>query len=116
MVRVFKQFENSITGENMKKIIVSDINQCNGCRMCEMVCSLAQEGQFNPSASKIRIFKNEACGIDIPIIDSSCNLCQRCVKYCPTRVLQCVDVEPEEFHVLDKIRKVLESDQVTKVG
>lgn len=97
----------------MRKIIVSDINQCNGCRMCEMVCSFAHEGRFNPAAARIKVFKIEVKGIDVPIVDPSCDLCKivgdpRCVKYCPTHVLRCVDVEPEGFHVLDRIRLEVE--------
>jgi len=81
--------------------------------MCEMVCSFAHEGKFNPSASRIKVFKIEAKGIDVPIIDTSCDLCHmvggpRCVKYCPTHVLRCVDIPPEEFHVLDRIRREIE--------
>src|SRR5512136_2388369 len=93
----------------LKKIIVKDLNQCNGCRICEMICSFAHTGQFQPSKSMIRIHKIEVKGLDMPVIDQSCDLCKdekspQCVRYCPTMVLEIVDVPEGEVHVLDRIR------------
>lgn len=93
----------------MKKIVVKDVNQCNGCRVCEMICSFVHEGQFQPSKSMIKIHKIETKGLDIPVIDPSCDLCEaegdpQCVSYCPTVVLELVEVPGGEEHILDRIR------------
>jgi carbon-monoxide dehydrogenase iron sulfur subunit len=93
----------------MKRVAVSDVNQCSGCRMCEMICSLIHVGQFQPSKSFIKIHKIEEKGLDIPIIGLECDLCEweegpQCVRYCPTVVLKVEELPPGEEHVLDRIR------------
>ncbi len=98
----------------MNRVVVSDVSQCNGCRMCEMVCSFCHTGQFQPSRSHIKIYKIESKGIDMPVIAPTCDLCEgggnapgfpQCVKYCPTVVLK---YDESGLHVLDRIR--LESE------
>jgi carbon-monoxide dehydrogenase iron sulfur subunit len=97
----------------MKRVTVIDVNQCSGCRMCEMVCSLVHVGQFQPSKSFIKIYKIEEKGLDIPVISQGCDLCHGegyplCVRYCPAVVLRVEEVPPGEEHVLDRIRVLSE--------
>lgn len=56
----------------MKKIIV-DIDKCTGCRTCEVICSLThdEKNTINPRASRIRIFKDDEVGINLPLISRS---------------------------------------------
>jgi len=65
--------------------IVCDPDKCTGCRMCELACSFAQEGVFNPLLSRIRNVRIE------PIVQMtiSCRLCQDppCVTSCPRKAL-----------------------------
>lgn len=56
---------------------------CTGCRLCELVCSLRHEKQFNPERSRIRILKVERSGLDVPITCLHCNPAY-CIKVCPT--------------------------------
>jgi Fe-S-cluster-containing dehydrogenase component len=93
----------------MKRVSVTDVNQCSGCRMCEMICSLVHVGQFQPSKSFIKVHKIEEKGLDIPVILQGCDLCEaegfpQCVRYCPTVVLKVEEVQPGEEHILDRIR------------
>lgn len=93
----------------MKRVAVYDVNQCNGCRMCEMICSLVHVGQFQPSKSFIKIHKIEEKGLDIPVVSQACDMCgsedyPQCVRYCPTVVLKIEEVPLGEEHVLDRIR------------
>jgi carbon-monoxide dehydrogenase iron sulfur subunit len=37
--------------------IVLDPAKCTGCRVCEAVCSLTNEGEFNPVKSRIRVVR-----------------------------------------------------------
>jgi len=68
------------------KCIVSDPEKCNGCRICELVCSGVKEGGFNPLVSRIRTVRIE------PLINTSiaCRLCEdpKCVKSCPRKALR----------------------------
>ncbi|MEA3459530.1 MAG: 4Fe-4S dicluster domain-containing protein, partial [Chloroflexota bacterium] len=65
--------------------IVCDPDKCTGCRMCELACSMAQEGAFAPLLSRIRNVRIE------PVIQMtvSCQLCKDppCVIACPRKAL-----------------------------
>lgn len=96
----------------MKKLAVTDVDLCNGCRACEMVCSFYHGNEFKRSSSKVRILKIEGKGVDVPVIDPSCDLCggePRCVDYCPTGILACVEVKPAEANVIDRVRNRVET-------
>lgn len=93
----------------MKRVILKEVIQCSGCRMCEMICSFVHFGQFHPNRSFIKIYKIEEKGLDIPIIMKGCDLCEKegspqCVRYCPAVALDVAEVLPSEEHILDRIR------------
>jgi Fe-S-cluster-containing hydrogenase component 2 len=69
----------------MKKI-VTDLEKCTGCRTCELVCSFAKEGLFNPKKAAIRVVKEEQIGLDAPVV---CQMCRqpKCVEACPEKAL-----------------------------
>ena len=52
----------------MKKILMIDVKKCTGWRICELVFSLSHEGECNPLKSRIRVFKIEEEGIDMPCV------------------------------------------------
>jgi carbon-monoxide dehydrogenase iron sulfur subunit len=66
----------------MGKMIVTDIEKCTGCGLCELVCSFKHHGEFNPTKSRIHknIFWQQA--IAIPVV---CYQCEEpwCGKICP---------------------------------
>ena len=68
-----------------RRFIVSDPEECTGCRICEYVCSAVKENGFNPLLSRIRTIRME------PIFNMSiaCRLCEdpTCVKSCPRNAL-----------------------------
>lgn len=84
------------------KLIV-DQAKCDGCRLCELVCSLRLCGEFNPARSAVRISKVEKRGVYVPIISPSCgllldpegvplvcDLCEgnpKCVEVCPNEAI-----------------------------
>jgi len=45
------------------KRIVFDQAKCVGCRVCEAVCSLSNEGEFNPEKARIRVIRSFEEGI-----------------------------------------------------
>lgn len=46
----------------MRKIIAIDPQNCNGCRVCEMICSLHRQKECNPERSQIRVIRQEIDG------------------------------------------------------
>jgi Fe-S-cluster-containing hydrogenase component 2 len=68
-----------------RRFIVSDPEECTGCRICEYACSAVKENGFNPLLSRIRTIRTEP-NFNISI---SCRLCEdpTCVKACPKKAL-----------------------------
>ena len=64
------------------KVLVVDPEKCNGCRICEVICSFLKEKECNPVKSRIRVIKIESLGIDIPMV---CHHCEKplCRDVCP---------------------------------
>jgi anaerobic carbon-monoxide dehydrogenase iron sulfur subunit len=65
----------------MRKVLFIRPSLCVNCRICEMACSLAKTGMFNPVQSRIWIHQNEE-GRDIPMTCRHC-LWPPCEKACP---------------------------------
>jgi Fe-S-cluster-containing hydrogenase component 2 len=66
----------------MKKILMVDVSACNGCRICEVVCSLEKEKASVPTKSRIRILRVDEAGVDVPGV---CQHCESppCADICP---------------------------------
>ena len=68
-----------------RRNIYSDPEKCTGCRICELVCSAAKEGEFNPLLSRIRTMRVGT------VINTSlaCRMCDdpTCVNSCPRKAL-----------------------------
>jgi len=68
------------------KLLIVDVDNCNGCRTCELACSLKKFLIFSPSHSRISINKMEARGLGIPQL---CEHCSKppCLSVCPTKAI-----------------------------
>lgn len=66
----------------MQKSLLIDAGKCTGCVQCEMACSYENEGIFNPSKSRIRVFTLHHEGRFVPY---SCTQCTEawCMRACP---------------------------------
>ena len=66
----------------MKKMLMVDVNACNGCRICEVICSFEKEKVSVPTKSRIRILRVDEAGMDIPGV---CQHCESppCADICP---------------------------------
>jgi len=65
-----------------------DADLCNGCRLCEMICSLKATGSIiSPSQARIRVVKRELLGVDLPIV---CKQCEDppCKNVCPVNAIR----------------------------
>jgi Fe-S-cluster-containing dehydrogenase component len=72
----------------MAKKLAIEVNTplCTGCRICEMVCSLNNNGEVNLEKAKLRILDNYPESLYEPYI---CQLCENpeCVSACPSDAL-----------------------------
>jgi Fe-S-cluster-containing hydrogenase component 2 len=74
----------------MQKSLLIDVDKCTGCLQCEMACSLDNEGVFNTSKSRIKVFDFHEEGKFIPY---TCTQCADawCMKACPVDAIS-VDI------------------------
>jgi len=68
--------------------IILDPTKCVGCRTCEAVCSLVNEGEANPTKSRIKVVRTIDNGLMYPI-PVLCQQCERasCAEVCPARAI-----------------------------
>lgn len=70
------------------KISVYEEN-CTGCRTCQMICSWAHHGKFNPSLSLITIESTDEKDAHFRIkFDHGCKNCGLCASYCAGKALK----------------------------
>jgi len=74
----------------MQRALHIDPVKCTGCLQCEMACSYENEGVFNPSKSRIKVFTFHQEGRFVPY---TCTQCAEawCQKACPVDAIQ-IDV------------------------
>jgi len=71
----------------LQYVLVVNPDICNGCRRCEMTCSLKKTGNvISPTKSRIRIIKIETIGVDTPMVCRHC-LDAPCKNVCPTHAI-----------------------------
>ena len=74
------------TKTRVRKIIVHN-EKCTGCRTCEIVCSLVNEGICNPSLARLKVNYDPFTAETKIEIGPRCVVCQECIKWCPTEAL-----------------------------
>ncbi len=77
----------------MDKVLVVDSGKCTGCRVCELVCSMAKQGEYNPRKSFIRLLRNREMDVNVITLVISCDFCGKCMEWCPTKALSFVTYE-----------------------
>ena len=65
----------------MKTIIINP-DECTGCRLCELVCSLRNVGEFNPARARVHVIGFEE-SFSLPVM---CLQCEKpyCAEVCPS--------------------------------
>jgi Fe-S-cluster-containing dehydrogenase component len=66
----------------VKKFIKTNFDLCTGCNICQLACSMAKEGGYNPLKARLEIeMKNENL-YHQPVV---CNHCENpyCMNVCP---------------------------------
>jgi anaerobic carbon-monoxide dehydrogenase iron sulfur subunit len=64
--------------------VVWDPAKCVGCRMCEAICTLSHEGEFNPTKARIKVVRKIDHGMLYPVA-VFCQHCEEplCQAVCP---------------------------------
>ena len=73
-------------------VIIVDAEGCTGCRVCELICSITKQGEFNPEKSYIRIITNNDFGVYLPVLKTECDFCGKCVEWCPEQALRIAEL------------------------
>ncbi|NIM95735.1 MAG: 4Fe-4S dicluster domain-containing protein [Anaerolineales bacterium] len=70
----------------MEMMLVVDHEKCNGCRLCEMFCSVKHSGVNNPNQSRIHVVKWPSKGLELPMMCLQCEEAP-CIVACPKNAL-----------------------------
>lgn len=65
-----------------RRVIAVKQENCTGCRMCELACSSAKEGEFIPDRSRIRVIQDHLMGWSRPSVCLQCDD-PMCMRACP---------------------------------
>jgi Fe-S-cluster-containing dehydrogenase component len=89
---------------SVQSIVIFPRN-CRGCRSCQLACSFARHGVFNPSKSAIVLERDVETEHTAPtILALRCHLCggdPACVKACPYEAIV-GNTNPSEYKILIK--------------
>jgi len=67
----------------MKRLYVSSLDSCAGCRTCELLCSLRHEHVSSPELSRIKVVRLPLGNLpDVTAEPVFCRRCKQCVKAC----------------------------------
>ncbi len=66
----------------MQKALLIEASKRTGCLQCEMACSFENEGAFNPSRSRIKVFTFHSEGRFVPYTCTQCDEAW-CMQACP---------------------------------
>lgn len=78
--------------EGATKVLIVDADKCTGCCVCELVCSMAKHGEYNPQKSLIRVMRQREFSVDIVALDVRCDFCNKCVEWCLAQAIRFVSL------------------------
>jgi Fe-S-cluster-containing hydrogenase component 2 len=71
----------------LKKTMLVEFSKCTGCELCVEACSAEKVGVYSEKASRIRIDKDEAGAVFVPLLCEQCRE-QPCVDACPVDAIR----------------------------
>ena len=77
----------------MEQMLIVDTDKCTGCRICELVCSMTKQGEFNPRKSYIRVLRNKEMDFYMVALGVKCDFCGDCVEWCMPEAIKFVGRE-----------------------
>jgi Fe-S-cluster-containing dehydrogenase component len=81
--------------------IAVNVGRCVGCRLCELACSFARYGHFNPAEAGIHVTFEDDGTLTVLVDDDLCSDCRRplCVSFCPVGAIKGpVDIKRDKRH------------------
>lgn len=79
--------------EKLEKVLIVDLDKCTGCRICELVCSMVKEKEFNPRKSLIKVLRNKEVDANFVVLSNKCDYCGDCIEWCTPEALSFVNME-----------------------
>ena len=76
-----------------EKVLIFDGDRCTGCSICELTCSMAKHGEYNPRKSYIKVLRNRELDVNIVVLDQQCDGCNQCVVNCIAKAIKFVTLE-----------------------
>jgi Fe-S-cluster-containing dehydrogenase component len=81
----------------LRRFIAVDLQQCTGCRACELACSWHSAERFQPECSHIRVHRDNERGEIEVVLKSTCDRCAGeefplCIKFCAPEALKLMSV------------------------
>lgn len=74
-----------------KKQIIKNHEQCTGCMVCMLSCSLFNFDVINPEKSFIKLDKDGETQSFMISVEEGCKSCGECIKACAYNVLRWED-------------------------
>ena len=71
----------------MQKMILADAAKCTGCRTCELVCAVKNEGIANPARARVHIVRFEEIVFEVPMFCQQCEIAP-CISVCPVKAIK----------------------------
>lgn len=63
-----------------------NIDDCVGCRLCQVACSLQKEDKIQPSIARVTVYQYYP-GVEFPVLCYQCGDDAKCVEACPVDAL-----------------------------
>jgi Fe-S-cluster-containing dehydrogenase component len=76
-----------VSKTRVRRVIVNN-TKCTGCRTCEIVCSLVNDGECNPELARLKVYYDPFTAETRIEVGPKCMVCQECIKWCPTGALK----------------------------
>lgn len=70
----------------MRRYVMSYPDCCTGCRVCELACSMAHDGVFNPEKARITIHTSSLDRMEKALVCIHCEKPQ-CMDVCPVEAI-----------------------------
>ena len=81
-----------------KRVLTAQVENCTGCRMCELACSSEKEGEFIPDKSRIRVVHDGLEGWSRPAICLQCPE-PMCMDICPNGAISKEKTKAGDFFI-----------------